>query len=242
MSEAAGQLADRLHLLRLAKFLFGVSQGLGAGLLLGHIAPVGVDDAILGEGVPGDPSNTAVLLKVAVLETAEILPCERRRPGLVAPREIVGMQQGAIAASDDILGFIAKQSGPGRADGPEITIRPDDDQQVARVVPDTVALPRALGYPLFEGRGHLPQPGFDGLERGDVVDRPDQSISPAGAVLRTLAPPRDPTRLASVGANDLAFAIVHPALGRLFRPADQGWRARHHRGVHRPQGHGIRRG
>ncbi|MGT2482204.1 hypothetical protein ACU4GR_32850 [Methylobacterium oryzae CBMB20] len=52
MGDAAGELADRLHLLGLAQRLLGRRQGVGALALGGEIAADGVDDPLARAGPP----------------------------------------------------------------------------------------------------------------------------------------------------------------------------------------------
>ena len=55
--DAAGELADGLHLLRLAKLRLGLPQALLAGLLLRDVAAIGEDQVALVRGVPGNPAE-----------------------------------------------------------------------------------------------------------------------------------------------------------------------------------------
>ena len=86
--DAAGELADRLHLLRLAELGFG-------GLLLGHVA---ADEVISPRRLrpcagPVQRHRAAVLVDIACLEVA-LLPAAPRRAHLVAGvLEIVGVDE-----------------------------------------------------------------------------------------------------------------------------------------------------
>ena len=52
VSDAAGELADGLHLLRLAQRLLGAPQGLGGLLFVGDIAGGGIDQPLVRGGRP----------------------------------------------------------------------------------------------------------------------------------------------------------------------------------------------
>ncbi|PAV93239.1 hypothetical protein WR25_13223 [Diploscapter pachys] len=66
--DAAGQLADRLHLLALPQRLFGALQRLVLPPRLGHVAARTIDQAALGRGQPGDPAQRSVMGEIAVFD------------------------------------------------------------------------------------------------------------------------------------------------------------------------------
>ena len=66
--DAAGQLADRFHLLRLAQLLLGAAQRFGGVALGRHVAAERIDQPVLGGRGPGEPAVRSVLVAIAVLE------------------------------------------------------------------------------------------------------------------------------------------------------------------------------
>ena len=68
MGDAAGELADGLHLLALPQLLLGLSQRLRLLLFGSDVAAVGINDVAFGRSRPGKPAVAALLVAVAVLE------------------------------------------------------------------------------------------------------------------------------------------------------------------------------
>ena len=118
--DASGQLADRLHLLRLAELLLH-SEKLGRrGLLAGHVTAAGIDEPALRRRDPGDPTVATILVEVARLIGRNGL---RRavRQDLRARGLMLGMVEVEVAPSDDLLGLPAQDGVPclvRRADDP----------------------------------------------------------------------------------------------------------------------------
>ena len=101
MRDAAGQLADRLHLLRLAQRLFGLAQGVLRLALGGDVAADRLQQLVRRDRAPGDAAARAV-----------------RRPqpssnslGAVPRRQRVerGSQQRAIFGNDEVQDVGADQ-------------------------------------------------------------------------------------------------------------------------------------
>ncbi len=66
--DPAGQLPDRLHLLRLKQRLLGGLQPFGCGLLRGHVAGNRIISILIGHAGPRQPAVRAILVAKAALE------------------------------------------------------------------------------------------------------------------------------------------------------------------------------
>jgi hypothetical protein len=114
MSHAAGQLADRLHLLGLAEL--GFRDALFRNVAADKEVP---PDGLRPRSHPRQRHGLSVLVDVARFETADALPAPRR-PHLVARAvEIVGMDEFNRAAPDHFRGGITQDGHAARADRDE---------------------------------------------------------------------------------------------------------------------------
>lgn len=147
--DAAGKLANRLHLLRLAQLLL---RGLkvGGGLLLGrHVAATGVDQPLLGPRDPRDPPVAAVVVAHAVVLAGQ-QAVGRGGQSAAAGVGFVGVVEFEVAAADHLVRQPAQDRCPGFVGGADHAISIDHDLQVARVLPGAVALARAFFDAGFE--------------------------------------------------------------------------------------------
>ena len=115
MSQAAGELADRFHLLRLAQLLFQQRLGLRGVPFPGDVAP-GAGEAIL-FGVhrqrPGQPAPAAVRRQDAIFHPRRQAAAAQFVQRHQHPRQIVGMDEFPVGAAEQ-LGFgIAQAARPG---------------------------------------------------------------------------------------------------------------------------------
>ena len=93
VGDAAGELADGFHFLRLAQRLLGVPQRLGCLLLVGDVACDGIDQAFVRSRGPGQPPIGAILVPQAVLEALGSAAARQMRLFSCGPGRIVGMLQ-----------------------------------------------------------------------------------------------------------------------------------------------------
>ncbi len=112
MRDAAGQLADRLHLLRLAQALFGPVERLGLQAFGGDIATVGIDERALGRRPPRNPPHRAVGMGVAIDIVAEVAARFGLIKRLLGTRQIVGPDEFAEVTTNGIGRVIAEHRLP----------------------------------------------------------------------------------------------------------------------------------
>ena len=163
MRDAAGELAHRLHLLRLAELVLGGTEGGGGGPLGGDVAAHRMDQPLGRHRGPGNPVPAAVLVPVAVLE-AQGGEALAQAAGLDQGRLVVlGMHEVEEAAAHEVCLSPAELAGPGRVDRGDGAVEVGDQHHVLRQQPDPVALPGAFHHPA--------------LERG--IDRTQRRLGPA---------------------------------------------------------------
>ena len=140
MGDAAGQLADRLHLLGLQQRFLGGLQPFGGGLLRGDVAGDGIDVIAVGDAGPGQPAVGAVLVAEAAFESdgglagAELVDLRARQAA------IVGMLQPFRGAVQQLGLAPAQRARPCRIDRAPDAVAIRHQQQILRHVPDPVAL------------------------------------------------------------------------------------------------------
>ena len=165
VSDAAGELADRLHLLRLAQLVLGAPQRLG-GLLLGGDVPADqVDQPVLRRHGPGDPAPGAVLVAEAVLHADGRNALGEPRAPAIGMWRVVGMAQLAHMHRADLVLAPAEHRGPRRVHAEEIAVEIRDAEQVLGDAPDAVALARLLRNLGFQSVVELDQRLFAGTQR-----------------------------------------------------------------------------
>ena len=140
--DAAGELAHRLHLLRLPELLLRRLQLRLARLVGGDVAGDAVEAVAFPSRGPGQPVDRPVPVAAAVLEMRHAGPGGPLHRG-VARFGVVRLEEAVEAVADQLLRPVAERRRPGRVDRPDAAIEPQHQQQVARVAPDPVALPRA---------------------------------------------------------------------------------------------------
>ena len=144
MRDAAGELADRFHLLRLAELLLGAPKGVGCFLLGGHVPAKRIDEAVLAGRGPGEPAIRPVLVAVAILEpdraaTLDQLPALGERYG-----GIVGMPQRRDRHAQQFRLGPAQDRTRCRIDAYPMIREVGDADEILRYAPEPVALACAL--------------------------------------------------------------------------------------------------
>ncbi|KZB98978.1 hypothetical protein AU375_04781 [Methylobacterium radiotolerans] len=142
VGDAARELPDRLHLLRLAQLLLQARLLLG-GRLLGGDVPSDADEpaaARLGRQLPGDPAPSAVRRLDPVLELHRPARGAHVEQRLHHDGEVVRVHDLGVGAGQQGLLVVAEQDRPGRAHPQEAALVVGADQQVLAQVPEAVAL------------------------------------------------------------------------------------------------------
>ena len=133
--DAAGELADRVHLLRMPQLGF-------RGLLLGQVAAdeeMPADRLRPGAG-PVQRDGLAVLVDIARLEIALLCPRRAARISLRVLFEIVGVDEFHRAVPDHVGGLIAEDRRGARADLDEIPRGVGHQDEVVRGIEDAPPL------------------------------------------------------------------------------------------------------
>ena len=171
--DAAGELADRLHLLALAQLLFGPAQRFGLRLDLRHVAAGRDQYAVARAGAPRDPAVAAVPVQVAVLDHRNARVGRQGLGAGPAERDVVGMDQVEQRAADEFGLGPAQHPFPGRVGGQDLAVEAGHQHQVVRQLPEAVA----VGGPGL----HLPlQRTVDRLELGDGLRGGDRRPGAVG--------------------------------------------------------------
>ena len=148
--DAAGELADRLHLLRMAQRLFGLAQGVLRFALGGDVAPHRLKEIIRRDRAPFDAAARAL-----AGSHVELDPLGRRSPGQCLE---LGSKQRSLFGNDEFqdigaeeLGLLpAQQVCPGRIDRTDRSVEAGDHHDVGRQRPHAVAVRGALGDPSLQ--------------------------------------------------------------------------------------------
>ncbi len=206
--QAPGQLADRLHLLRLPQRLLGRGEG-GGGLLLGlHVAPDRVDERLVRHGRPGQPTVAAVLVPVAVLETGDD-GARRKVPGRRrGGRRVIRVHQIHERDPDEFGLVPAEQGRPCGVDRHDGPVEARHEHDVGRQAPHPVAVARALLDLLLQVAGQPLQLGGHALLILDVGVGADPTGDASGGVAHRLAPRQEPA-IDAVGAAQPVLGLVH---------------------------------
>ena len=154
---AAGEFADRFHLLRLLQFERRAAHLFGGRPFRRHVAAHGVDEALVGHGGPGQDGMAAALAQRAVLELEGAVALRQRvhfgnrRLGVVRVHDLVDR------GTDDLRLVPAQQAGKGRIGGGDPAVERGHQHDIGGVAPHAVALRRALGHLQlqFAGGGFL---------------------------------------------------------------------------------------
>ena len=133
--DAARELADRIHLLRMPQLGF-------RGLLFGQVA---ADEEVAADRLrprpgPVQRDRLALLVDIARLEIALALSPSRRPHLLAGVFEIVGVDEFHRAVSDHVGGLIAEDRGDARADLDEIPRGVGHQDEVVRGIEDAPPL------------------------------------------------------------------------------------------------------
>jgi len=168
MREAARELADRLHLLRLAQGLLGPGERLG-GLLLGlDFAPDRVDEVLVWNSRPRQPAVAAVPAPVAVLEgqlRGAAGQSGRRGEGRLP---VVRMDEVHEGPRGHLLGGPTQRRHPCRVQTDDVPVEIRHAEQVGGGLPDLVPFGGALGDLLLQRCVQVAQGLFGRPQLGDV--------------------------------------------------------------------------
>ncbi len=145
--EAAGQLADGFHLLRLPQRVLRRLELRLSFLLVRDMAPRRVDQVRARRGDPRDPAIRPVAVPVTVLDGRQ------RAAGRVGQRalgqcELVGMHEPVEAHADDVRLVETEDRLPRRVRATERARRVQHGHEVGRRFPQVIALRRAFGQRL----------------------------------------------------------------------------------------------
>src|SRR4051812_41628449 len=105
--------------------------------------------------------------------------------------------------ADEFFGRETQDLQPCRIDSLDHAVRARDADQVARQTPQTITLARAGAHAVFERLVQLAQTLMHALRFRNVVNRAHETL--AAAFGAQLAPQRDPTFAAIVGAQNANF-------------------------------------
>src|ERR1700761_5353556 len=145
MRDAAGQLADGIHLLQLPQLFFRSPMGICRFLIGGDVPADDIDQSLLGGQRPVDPPIRSVLVAKAVFHAHGAGALGETSPSLMANRRVIRMAQYVDMQRPDFLFAPAERLRPGRVYGWEVALEIANTQQVFRNIPDPVALARPLG-------------------------------------------------------------------------------------------------
>ena len=167
--DAAGQLAQGLHLLALAHLVFRMAQRIGLGAIVRHIAAHGLDETFAGHRRPRDPAGGAAAVAKAQGAIAPRRAFLQRLQRLLHERHVVRVNEGQRVAADGLGLAPAQRARPRRVDRCDAAIETRHHQQGVGAHPQPVAVGRAVGYLLLQrcgglagqGLGHLLARGLD---------------------------------------------------------------------------------
>ena len=178
--DAAGELAHRLHLLRLAQGLLGLTQRLRRRPLRSDVAADGVEQSLLRHCGPGDQPVATVLGAEAVLEPEGLGTLVKARKLRECALDIVRMDEPKKVAGEQLRLGPAEDRRPGRVDGNQRSVRAAYVHQVRAELPDLIPFLGALLDLGLQGPIQAPQcflgaPTFldlalGFLEQASVVD------------------------------------------------------------------------
>ena len=142
---AAGELADGVHLLRLAQLLLGSAQDLCTRPLRRQVAADGADEPVARHHRPADPAHAAVLVPAAVLQADRRVALGQAGQRGRTRREVVGVHEIEPAAPDQLLFRPAEDRARRRIDGRDEAVDARHQHDVGREPPEPVAVAGALG-------------------------------------------------------------------------------------------------
>ena len=167
MRDAAGELAHRFHLLGLAQRLLRQREVLLGLLLRGDVAAAGEDALAVGRGGPGDPAIAVVFVADAQLHAGQDGALGIHISG-GAGGVVVEVDEAEEVAPRHLFRRPAKQGRPGGVGGGDRGVGIDDDEEILRILPDAVALMRALGDLFLKRLVEALERGFGDNAVGDV--------------------------------------------------------------------------
>ena len=181
----AGELPDRLHLLRLPQLLLRARERGRSRPLGGDVPAGGIDQLTFRCRDPGDQAPGPVPVSAAILErgqdrTRRLLQHGQRRGVVVRVDQV---EQGGAGHP---VGRPAEDGRPGRVAGAEYACRVQDQQQVPRIVPGPVALGDRLRHAGLERLVQAPQLLLAARALDEVGRLPRQHVQPAQGAFRRL--------------------------------------------------------
>ena len=156
MGDPAGQLADRLHLLRLAQLL----------LELGALSHVAADEEVLlirlrPDAAPRERNRMPVLVDVAAIEIAHHPAAARSAHLMTRVVEVLVIDELRTALPDHLLGASIRGWAATRACLQDIASPVADHDQVERCVEDALPQVALLPAQLLLGAEQLGEPGVE---------------------------------------------------------------------------------
>ncbi len=168
MGQAAGELADRLHLLALAQRVLETAA-------VGHVAADGEKHAALRHRRPVERPQAAVLGQQPHVERPHGPAGGQLRQRGPRGGDVGRVAEFVEAAAHQVLGRIAEHVGPGRVDVAVHPVQATHHQQVHAAAPDQVTFAGPRRHPRFQvvvhAAQHLVDPAQLGLARGQPVLR-----------------------------------------------------------------------
>ena len=161
-------------------------------------------------------------MAIAVLEVRQPL-AERPVHRVAARFDVFRDDETVEALPDQLLLRVAEHGRPGRVDRADHVVQSDHQEQVARVPPDAVALPRALPDLCFQLAGRPPELLFGALLLVDVEHGDHAAGNLAGRVVPDRRPDRPDPDHAAIAAPVAVLAFRRLARGdgarqRVFGP------------------------
>ncbi len=204
VGDAAGQLPDRLHLLRLAQRIFGVLQGLGLQLFGGDVAAVGIDGVAFGRAAPRNPARRAVSVHVTVFKARNVAAhLGAVEIGLGLALVVMPQEVGEMAA--DGFGRVATKYGrPSRADRLKDPIEADDNLHVQCLAPYPVDIGGTFGDLMLQGFVQVAQGLLGDMAFRDIGPFDENPHRRAGGILDRLIDEVEITDIGcAVGADQI---------------------------------------
>ncbi len=148
--DAAGQLPDRFHLLRLAKRFLGLPQRVGRDLLGGDVATDRVDEIVARYGSPGDPAIIPVLVAQPHRIMAAALTDRASDDPLGDASPLVGVNELNERRSLQLRLRPVEHEFPGRVRCEHIAVDTRHQHEVGRQLPHALPVAAAFLDTFFE--------------------------------------------------------------------------------------------
>ena len=194
VGDAAGQLAERLHLLRLAQRVFRGAQRFAAITLHRHIMRDAIGVIALKHAAPAQPAISAVGGAHSAGEAAQRLTAHQRLPRSARGIAIVGMLQPFGGAAEQSPDRPAQNRDPGRARAGPDRIAIAHHDRILRQRPHAVAFARAMIDPRLQVARMALRRFLGALGLGDILSHTDEPFGHAGGIVARLRDRSDPAK------------------------------------------------